>query len=67
MVVGMNLGGYGSGDGFGFGFEWVALVVGGGGVGHTVAAAAARYVWWRSVGFCWVLGFLLGFRYAFCG
>ena len=41
----MNLGGYGSGDGFGFGFEWVALVVGGGGVVHTVAAAVARYVW----------------------
>ena len=48
----MNLGGYGSGDGFGFGFEWVALGVGGGGVGHTVAATAARYVCWRSMGFC---------------
>ena len=40
MAVGMNLSGYGSGDWFGFRFEWVALVVGGGGMGHTVAATA---------------------------
>nr|POE89630.1 hypothetical protein CFP56_02346 [Quercus suber] len=58
-TVGMNLGGYGNSSGFGeFGFEWVALVVGGviklvgngRGVGHMVAVAAARHVWWRHHG-----------------
>ena len=57
-AVGMNLGGYGNGGGFGFGFEWVDLVVGGvikllgsgRGVGHMVAAATTRHVWWRHRG-----------------
>ena len=62
MVVGMAAGMAGEyGNGGGYESQWVwkwRWVVGGGGVGHTVAAAAARYVWWRPVGFCWVLDML---------